>query len=81
MRRENRLIVIALFLTVFQIMHFDRMSGLAGAEPKVDNALRYLEELDKFYTQKGRPRFGKRTPYNVDDVDEDALIQYRIIRR
>lgn len=56
MKLEIRLgLVIATILAV-QILDFENISVLAIPAPPVENALRYLEELDKFYTQKGRPR-------------------------
>merc|ERR1712141_491098 len=43
-----------------------------GVEGGMTNALKYLEELDKYYSQVARPRFGKRsggTMYAKSPVD------------
>nr|QBX89062.1 neuropeptide F1 [Nephrops norvegicus] len=38
------------------------------------DALKYLQELDKYYSQVSRPRFGKRSEYAM--VPGDALVSY-----
>ncbi|XP_064114138.1 neuropeptide F isoform X2 [Macrobrachium rosenbergii] len=50
---------------------------MGGVEGKPDptqlaamaDALKYLQELDKYYSQVSRPRFGKRSEYAVPPGD------------
>lgn len=48
--------VVLVTILMVQLLHSEKMAAIAEMEPPVANAIRYLEELDKFYTQKGRPR-------------------------
>merc|ERR1712150_53283 len=57
-----------LFLTLALILTFSAFEGVKGRpngqeerrDGGMSNALKYLEELDKYYSQVARPRFGKR---------------------
>nr|CAH8870604.1 unnamed protein product [Trichobilharzia regenti] len=38
---------------------------------------KYMENLDAYYMLRGRPRFGKRSPYTIDD--NDAVIRNHLL--
>ncbi|XP_053653102.1 neuropeptide F isoform X4 [Cherax quadricarinatus] len=52
--------------------------GVADAKPAppqvaaMADALKYLQELDKYYSQVSRPRFGKRSEY-VAPADDTMM--------
>merc|ERR1712043_28250 len=62
-----------LFLTLALILTFSAFEGVKGRpngqeerrDGGMSNALKYLEELDKYYSQVARPRFGKRATPNM----------------
>merc|ERR1711879_165273 len=39
-----------------------------GEGGEVTDALKYLDELDKYYSQVARPRFGKRSSHPLDSI-------------
>jgi len=45
-----------------------RRSGAAEENGGMEDALKYLEELDKYYAQVARPRFGKRSDLSLNKM-------------
>lgn len=68
------LVVVCLLCTV---SHFTAAATILNRPQRNDistvaDALKYLQELDHYYSQISRPRFGKRNdPLNLRDQPED----------